>query len=135
MHFSFLLSLRLVVPPSASSSVQAEHVITYAQHPGIGENLETPDPVLAERPRVEERPAVVGHLERRAGRLAEELLEGGEPARQLLVLRHDGPVLLLQIADVLGRLGEDRALLRNHCLSVFLCFLPLASLFGQEEFF
>lgn len=70
-----------------------------------------PRPRLTEGSRVEERPAVVGHLEGRARRLAEELLEGGEPARQLLVLRHDGPVLLLQVTDVLCRLGEDRALL------------------------
>jgi hypothetical protein len=65
---------------------------------------------LTEGAWVEERPAVVGHLEGRARCLAEELLEGGEPARQLLMLHHDGPVLLLQIADVLRRFGEDRAL-------------------------
>jgi hypothetical protein len=65
---------------------------------------------LTEGAGVEECPAVIGHLKGRPRSLAEELLKGRQTARQLLMLRHDSSVLLLQIADVLCRLGQDRAL-------------------------
>src|SRR3569833_1268498 len=64
----------------------------------------------AESPRIEQGPAVVGHLERRSYCSAEELLEGLQSAREMLVLLHDSPVLLFEVVDVLGSLQQDGAL-------------------------
>lgn len=77
----------------------------------------------AKRAGIKQRLAVVRHLER-ARRMAKELLKGGEAARKLLVLGQDGLVLLLQLADVLGGFGENRALNFSLALYVQCCVAP-----------
>lgn len=59
---------------------------------------------------VEECSAVVWHLEGGPSGGIEELFKGLQSSGELLVLLHDGLVLLFEMVDVVGSFRQDRAL-------------------------
>lgn len=60
--------------------------------------------------RIKERHAMARHRVLLPRRVVQQRLKCLQPTCQLLVLDHDGPVALLQLVDVLCRLGQDRSL-------------------------